>query len=156
MLHVTHLWQVTNELTNPFGQSAYTLDQKLQTQGAFLLCWFISLHSKDVSINEMNTYFQSGILDKKFLDKPEDFGIYSEFFKNSTRIHLPSAWQNSDSKKFSKITKEVSSLPSFLFYCISFLIGIIRKADGSGIVQKFWPEFHSLKQPASHNALKTY
>ena len=91
MLHVTHLWQVTNELANPFGQSAYTLDQKLQTQGAFLLCWFISLHSKDVSINEMNTYFQSGILDKKFLDKPDDFGIYSEFFKNSTRIHLPSA-----------------------------------------------------------------
>ena len=37
MLHVTHLWQVTNELANPFGQSSYTLDQKLQTQSIFVV-----------------------------------------------------------------------------------------------------------------------
>ena len=139
MLHVTHLWQVTNELANPFGQSAYTLDQKLQTQGAFLLCWFISLHSKDVSINEY-------LCEAKFLINQ----MASEFIRNfySHRIQVSSAQQNSDSKKVSKVTKDVSSLPSISFYCIPFLIRIIRKADGSGIVQKFRSEFYSLYKAA--------
>ena len=141
MLLVTHLWQVTNELANPFGQSAYTLYQKLQTQGVFLLCWFISLHSKDVSI-----------LDKFLLDKPDGFGIYSEFlFSQNSGIFCLTKFRLNES---SKITKDVSSLPSISFYCIPFLVRIIRKADGSGIVQKFQSEFHSLKQPASYNAFK--
>ena len=86
------------------------------------------------------------ILDKFFLDKPDGFGIYSEFLLS----------QNSGTFCLTKFRlKESSEIFALYFILLHiFLALIIRKADGSGIVQKFRSEFHSLKQPASYNALK--
>ena len=117
MLLVTHLWQVTNELANPFGQSAYTLDQKLQTQGAFLLCWFYKFTFKGC-FHQWNEYLSEA----KFLTN--FFWINQmalEFIRNSSRILQEFSYFLLDkipTQNSSKITKDIC--PQFHFTAYHF------------------------------------